>query len=517
MSIQISFVEFSKVQNEFPNNYSFNITNYKPAIYQSLKKSPTYTLEILKRYGTKDNEIKSGLNYFCTNTLKIAESISNLPIYEKNNVNVTLNQNSHIQPKKINYFEANSLETQIDSIDIGDSKKNFNFKENSYHLNRTYNLNNQFSYKIPIISRLFTKKINVENNNISQNPKKIIIVKNIPELFESPSLKFIIPIEQKNVHNTNLEINPIKQIKTKDQNQNKIYNFNIPENFLVNFNIKEINIQNTFFNDFQENNIPNFPDISDVQNFLNNLCQKVIEVNEKEYNFNCINGEFIELKNFQNEEKKDICFLKKKRNLILDYEQFDNANHNLSDIDDSKLKKKIYPLKKKYKKNNKKISAKNKRINKLNNSKNGNHIIANLNQIQINKINLENFPFYPKLNLEENIRIKFLKGIINKKYSIKLKKKHNLIKDEQNLGNVKNKRFEIVYQNKEKSKQFVLHINQFNILYLILYYYYKIKEGIFLINKLHYSHASFRNIKKTINLVESLIKKCNIIVREISI
>ena len=82
---------------------------------------------------------------------------------------------------------------------------------------------------------------------------------------------------------------------------------------------------------------------------------------------------------------------------------------------------------------------------------------------------------------------------------------------------MKNKRFEIVYQNKEKSKQFVLHINQFNILYLILYYYYKIKEGIFLINKLHYSHASFRNIKKTINLVESLIKKCNIIVREISI
>ena len=169
MSIQISFVEFSKVQNEFPNNYSFNITNYKPAIYQSLKKSPTYTLEILKRYGTKDNEIKSGLNYFCTNTLKIAESISNLPIYEKNNVNVTLNQNSHIQPKKINYFEANSLETQIDSIDIGDSKKNFNFKENSYHLNRTYNLNNQFSYKIPIISRLFTKKINVENSDIYNN------------------------------------------------------------------------------------------------------------------------------------------------------------------------------------------------------------------------------------------------------------------------------------------------------------------------------------------------------------
>ena len=102
-----------------------------------------------------------------------------------------MNQNSHIQPKKINYFEANSLETQIDSIDIGDSKKNFNFKENSYHINRTYNLNNQFSYKIPIISRLFTKIINMENNNISQNPKKIIIVKNIPELFESPSLKFI--------------------------------------------------------------------------------------------------------------------------------------------------------------------------------------------------------------------------------------------------------------------------------------------------------------------------------------
>ena len=61
-----------------------------------------------------------------------------------------------------------------------------------------------------------------------------------------------------------------------------------------------------------------------------------------------------------------------------------------------------------------------------------------------------------------------------------------------------------------------MYINQFNILYLIYYYYHKIKEGILLINKYHYSHASFSEIKSKINLIINFIEKCNLIVNEIS-
>ena len=61
-----------------------------------------------------------------------------------------------------------------------------------------------------------------------------------------------------------------------------------------------------------------------------------------------------------------------------------------------------------------------------------------------------------------------------------------------------------------------MYINQFNILFLINYYYYKIKERILLINKFHYAHAAFSKIKREINVTIDLIKKCNIIVGEIS-
>ena len=39
-----------------------------------------------------------------------------------------------------------------------------------------------------------------------------------------------------------------------------------------------------------------------------------------------------------------------------------------------------------------------------------------------------------------------------------------------------NKRFEIIYENKEKNAQYIIYLNEFHILYLIFFYYYHIKE-----------------------------------------
>jgi hypothetical protein len=139
-----------------------------------------------------------------------------------------------------------------------------------------------------------------------------------------------------------------------------------------------------------------------------------------------------------------------------------------------------------------------------------------LSQLQVNKRSLNIFPFCPRPTVVENIKVRFLEGIINEKYKIKLKKKINLIKDDGIFQLMENKRFELIYQTDEKNIEFTMYINQFNILYLIYYYYHKIKEGILLINKYHYSHASFSEIKSKINLIINFIEKCNLIVNEIS-
>ena len=138
-----------------------------------------------------------------------------------------------------------------------------------------------------------------------------------------------------------------------------------------------------------------------------------------------------------------------------------------------------------------------------------------MSQLQVNKKSLNIFPLCPRPTVVENIKVRFLEGIINKKYKIKLKKKINLIRDDGIFQLMENKRFELIYQNDEKNVEFTMYINQLNILYLIYYYYSKIKENILLINKYHYSHASFLEIKAKINLIKKLIEKCNIIANEI--
>jgi hypothetical protein len=129
--------------------------------------------------------------------------------------------------------------------------------------------------------------------------------------------------------------------------------------------------------------------------------------------------EYIEFLKFEKTEE-NLTFIQKKRsnNSCLD----DIENIYGEDKGENKNKKKAT---KKTKKKSKKITIKDKKIIKMNNKKDGLKINLYLNQIQVNNYKLENFPFFPLLKIKENIKIEFLKGIINKKNLIKINKKQN--------------------------------------------------------------------------------------------
>ena len=226
------------------------------------------------------------------------------------------------------------------------------------------------------------------------------------------------------------------------------------------------------------------------------------------------NGDYIELQKITKECEKNNFFLQKKRNGSVYYNEFENINV----LDKKKYENKKNSLKKnnKNKKNKKKMTAKSKKLNRINNRKNGKSINLYLNQIQINENALENFPFYPIVDNNEYFKIKILKGLTEKKNIIKVNKNTKLINDDRNIKFIKDKLFEIIYQNNIEEIQYVVHINGYNILYLIFYYYYHIQEDIKLLNKFHYSHRSNREFIEVKNHLEILIKKCNKITQEIT-
>ena len=103
----------------------------------------------------------------------------------------------------------------------------------------------------------------------------------------------------------------------------------------------------------------------------------------------------------------------------------------------------------------------------------------------------------------------------DKKDLIKAKKKVKLIKDERNLKYMKNKIFEIIYQDKEEKIIKILHIKGFNILYLILFYYHKLQINIKKVEQKFYSNQSVKEmVIASIPAVKSIIN-CNKITNEI--
>ena len=518
MSIKRSFPKFSiyfglKAQENYPYDYYHNLKKPNSVFYKNLVITSTSTVEILKKNGTQENEIKSGINYMHKICDKDGEAISNLPMAPRHFTINTLNPNSfEFDPGNINNSKEKLMEPEPHNfISVEGSNQNPGCKDNSKNTNQNKNLHFQIPHEIPLISSLFKVKYNRGNNNISsyvqKNPFGPI---NTPKLIKFSSPKVKTPIDQNIKNDFNLEVNPIIP-KHLERPKNQAYDLSIPEDFLTIFHIKEINSKNILFNDIQEK-FPNFDDLSDTFNFIKNMCKNIKIINEEKFNLNSFNEDCIIVSNNSYEKLKDFSFLEKNRKNALYCDTFSPLCYNL-DYNDKSTREKRHPLKKK---NNKKISAKEKRINKMKNSKNGVYITAYLNQLKVGKTSLKIFPLFPIPTLEENITVCFLEGIINDKYKIKLKKTINLIKEDRIFEYIKYKRFEIKFQNDVNNLEFTMYINQFNILFLIYYYYYKIKERIHLINKFHYAHATFSKIKREINVTIDLIKKCNIIVDEIS-
>ena len=519
MSMQRSFPEFPiffglKANRNYSYNYCRNFKKPKSVFYHNLEITFTSALELLKKNESQEKEIKSEINYFSKNCTKVGEPITNLPMDPRNFTINTLSPNSlEFDPENINYSKENLMEPKPHNfIDLQGPNQNPGCKDNSKNTNQNKNLHFQIPHKIPLISSLFKEKYNRGNNNISSyEQKKRFSPINTPESTKFSSPKVKTPIDQNIKNDFNLEVNPINPKHLENQ-KNEAYALNIPEDFLAIFHIKEINSKNFLFNDIQ-GKYPNFDDLSDTFTFIKNMCKNIKIINEEKFNLNSFNEECIILPNNSYEKVNDYTFLNKKRKSALYCDTFSQICQNLGYNDKSTAIKR-HPLKNK--KNNKKISAKDKRINKIKNSKNGDYITVYLNQLKVGKTSLKIFPLCSIPTLEENITVSFLEGIINDKYKIKLKKTINLIKNDRIFEYMKYKRFELKFQNEEKNLEFTMYINQFNILFLINYYYYKIKERILLINKFHYAHAAFSKIKREINVTIDLIKKCNIIVDEIS-
>ena len=519
MSMEKAFSEFSifsrlLAQGNYPYDNYHNFENPNSAFYQNLEITSTSTVELLKKNGTQENEIKSGINYFHINCAKDGEPISNLTMAPRNLMINTLDPNSsEFYQENINYSKENLMEPEPHNfIDLGGSNQNPRFKNNSKNTNQNKNLHFQIPHEIPLISSLFKIKYNRENNNISsyvQKKRFTPIIKPEPTKFSSPKAKS--PNNQNIKNDFDLKVNPINP-KHLESQKKESYDLNIPEDFLTIFHLKEINSKNLLFNDIQ-GKFHNFDELSDTFTFIKNMCKNIKIINEEKCNLNSFNEECILLSNIYYEKVNDYSFLTKKRKNALYCDTLSQQCRSLG-YNDKSTRTKRHPLK--IKKNNKKISAKDKRINKIKNSKNGDYITAYLNQLKVDKTALKIFPLCPIPTLEENITVSFLEGIINEKYRIKFKKRINLIKDDRIFEHMKYKRFELKFQNDEKNLEFTVCVNHFNILFVIYYYYYKIKERIILINKYHYTHAAFSNIKREINVTIDLIKKCNIIVDEIS-
>lgn len=499
-----SKANIKEIRLRFPESHLSNFKISETDIIKKLDQSNFHQADESNKNGSIENEAKNGFKYLNEITPKIENRLKNIKFHSSNLLPI-IKKKEGISINERNY-ERKSLEFEQDKFrDLGDFSKNPEFSSHIFDNSFNYELYEKLSPETTLISRVFCKKLRNSNNNIAFNH----INNFVNGLYLTNNCE-ILNLKDK-IKDNNIITNDINPIKNKKNEKNKIknINFNIKENFLINFNIKEIKVKNIEINQL-ENDINDFG-FKDMEYFINNLCYKKFE------NLNFFEKEYIEIKKIDKIEKKAKTFLLKKRKNSFDFNEIENLcqNENINIKKGRKSLSKKKSLKSDHKNNHKKITQKIKKLNKINNKKNGIKIRLYLNQIKINKNKLENFPFFPMLNIKENIKVEFLKGIIERKDLIKINRKANLIKDYRNLKYVYNKKFEIIYQN-ENDMQYILHINSFNIFYLILFYYYQIKEKVELINKYHYSHSSFIKSKELTNTIEDLIKKCNKIVNEIT-
>ena len=412
--------------------------------------------------------------------------------------------NSQNLLEESNYLKANQLEFEAQNCRVSQPKSAFQpFTESQNSFFGSYFQERSTIPNEIFLSKIFSKNLETINKfylpqsypNLFLIPKEIFLPKDKPT--QSPKEK-----EPK-------RIKPQEKIQTYELVK---LSLEVPEDFLVQFQITEIEVKTNPFNQYNHQN-QKLKKISfkDMETFINYLCKKVVTKDIFKGNLD-YGEEYIEYERSKNEENLD-NFLQRKRKLSKDKSEiapktkFKNGSNGLLG--------RRHPLKKKYKKINKKLTVKLKNLIKLNNKKNGPSININLNQIQINKTGLENFPFHPLLNSKEITKISFLKGLAERKDLIRINKKVGLIKEIKSHKYLDDKLYKITYQNLNDDTKYIVNIIGINILHLILYYYYQIHKRIEQINTYHYSHSAFSKSMFEINIIEEIIRKSNLIVKEI--
>ena len=402
-------------------------------------------------------------------------------------------------PRDSNYFAAKLLEFERPTFQVPKplcTQRKLRLFQKNYFGNYIPE-RNSFSDKI-FVSKIFNQNLqSIKNFYFTQSYPNIL---QIPKAFLKPKEKMPEPPKEKE---------NIIQIKPKEKIlpiESVKYYFNIPDDFLIQYQIKNIetkvaNLTQTSEN-FERINQISF---QEMEIFINNLCQKKLKLDMAK-NENSFEEGYIK---YDAPIKEENCcdFLHKKRKLGIDKETTYSKSKRNSGMYDASYRK--HPLKKKHKKINKKLTVKLKNIIKLNNKKNGLYTCVNLNQIQINKANLEDFPFHSSLNCKEITKISFLKGLIENKDLIRINKKAGMAKDIKTSRSFYNKQFKIEFKN--ETTTYIIHIIGNHILYLILYYYFQMHKSMKQINVYHYSHSAFRKTLVEINKIENIIKNCNFI------
>ena len=264
------------------------------------------------KFSSKDDDRKSEINNSYMNVSKEKENIFKLNNVNINYLNYLLNSSDYQKYDKD--FNGKTIESKISNfINIQNINLFPDYQHHLYTHHRNYDLFNQISIKIPMISRLFTQNKNKTKNIIWPKPnifKPQTIDSNSSYSFQSECLDIN---EERSSNETNEEIDEIDDIKEDIE-------FNKSTDFLLNFNIIDVNIKEKELNQNLENLVKDL-NINNCKNFLNSLCLNNIYSEEMKNNFN---GEFIEHKILKNEE-----ILSKKRNNFFESEEFENLYKKL--------------------------------------------------------------------------------------------------------------------------------------------------------------------------------------------
>jgi hypothetical protein len=210
----------------------------KSIIFKKNHYFPSFvTTKNLKQNVGRDKEIKSGLNIFNSIIPKQEEETTSFIKEQNANINSPLNLESSQENHYYNIkLKINLLESKEEHSNImGDSSKNPEFENHSYSKNTNNKFNDQFLDEIPIISKIFTEQIKMPKNFINFN---LFFDNNVNRPKVCKNLLF------KNNHINQKVVSFVNEKPVNDFNHYSKINFNVPDNFLINYNIKEICIDN---------------------------------------------------------------------------------------------------------------------------------------------------------------------------------------------------------------------------------------------------------------------------------